>query len=601
MNEYDRLGISIPFGRTSGNIKTKCPKCSGTRKNKSDRALSVNLNEGLYNCHYCGWSGTVKKKEFIPMQKEYRKPKFENKTELSDKVVKWFQERGISQKTLTKTKIAEGLHYIPAKGKQANCIQFPFFLDGEVVNVKYRTGDKNWAVEAGCELILWNIDSLVGEKYAIITEGEIDAMSFIECGYKSVVSVPNGANGTDYLDNYIESYFDDKDTIYIAVDNDKKGLILRADLIRRFGAERCRIVEYGNGCKDGNEHLIKYGWESLKIAVEQSADIKIDGIFSVKDNEESLDNLYLNGLQKGYTIGHENFDRLISFETGRMCLVTGIPGHGKSEFVDEIVILLNILHKMKFAYFSPENYPAIYLLSKLISKVTGRKFGSDSLDRKEYEESKRYLDNNIFMIYPEEDLTLDSILNKAKYLIKKKGIKGLIIDPWNKLEHQIPNGMSETQYISKQLDKITSFAQRNDVLIFVIAHPTKMKKVDGVFEIPTLYDISGSAHFYNKTDYGITVYRDNTKGVVTVCVQKVKFKHLGEVGETDFKYNMNNGRYVPYFGQAEITWNNKNYLQILKESENNDTQTGFDFNSLSRDKLESDFLSEPLSYDNVPF
>lgn len=595
MNDYERLGIIIPFGRTSGNVKTKCPRCSDRRSNKKDKSLSVNLNEGLYNCHYCGWSGSINQKEFHQIQRTYRKPKWRNNTNLSDKLVSWFETRGISQETLKKTKIAEGKHFIPAKSIEQNCVQFPYFLDEELVNIKYRTGDKYWAVESGCELILWNIDSLTGEKFAIITEGEMDALSFIECGYKPVVSVPNGANGTDYLDNYIEEYFDDKETIYIAVDNDKKGLILRSDLIRRFGAERCKIVEYGDGCKDANEHLIQYREESLKIALEQARDVKIDGILSVKDNEAYLDSLYENGLHKGYTIGYEAFDNLISFETGRLCVITGIPSHGKSEFVDEIATLLNINHQIKFAYFSPENYPISYLLSKLISKITGKKFDKKMLNRDEYEQAKKYLDNNFFIIYPEEDLTLDSILSKAKYLIKKKGIKGLVLDPWSKLEHQIPAGMSETQYISKQLDKLTSFAQRYDVLVFLVAHPTKMKKIDGFFEIPTLYDISGSAHFYNKADYGITVYRDIINNLVKICIQKVKFKHLGEVGETEFKYNINNGRYLPFHGQSVLDWNNENYLHSLE----NDTEQNYSHSSET--EFEENFLSPPLEDKDIPF
>jgi twinkle protein len=189
----------------------------------------------------------------------------------------------------------------------------------------------------------------------------MDALSFYECGRHDVVSVPNGANANlDYLDDYIEEYFDDKETIFIASDTDTKGVILRDELIRRFGAERCRVLEYGEGCKDANEHLMKYGSDSLLKCLANAPEIKLEGIFTVSDFEQSLDALFEYGMQKGVTIGHDNFDRLLSFETKRLCVVTGIPGSGKSEFIDEIAERLNMRYGWRFAYFSPENAPLAY-------------------------------------------------------------------------------------------------------------------------------------------------------------------------------------------------------------------------------------------------
>ncbi len=579
--DYKAFGIDIPFGRTGGNVKVKCPKCVDKRSNKRDKSLSVNLNEGIFNCHYCGWSGTVKQHE---MKKQYVKPQWNNNTKLSDKLVKWFENRGISQSTLKKLKITEGPEWMPQKEAKVNTLQFNYFFNDELVNIKYRTGDKCFKLVSGAELVLYNIDSLRGAKECIITEGEIDTLSFIECGFESVVSVPNGANGTDYLDDYIE-LFDDIDTVYIAVDTDKKGLILRDELIRRIGAEKCKIVSYSEGCKDANEHLIMLGTHSLKMCITNAQDVKIEGVFEVFDYESELDNLWQNGLQKGFTIGHSNLDNLISFELGRLCTVTGIPGHGKSEFVDEIVVKLNLMYGFKFGYFSPENYPSTYLYSKLIPKITGCPFSKDRLNIFDYNQAKEYLNDNIFNIYPEDNLTIDSILDKAKYLVKKRGIKGLVIDPYNKLEHQMSNGTSETNYISKLLDKIIMFAQRYGVLVFLVAHPRKMAIQNGIPESPTLYDINGSANFFNKTDFGLTVYRDRINGVTKVVVHKVKFRHLGTAGEVEFKYNLNNGRYVPYYNDNRIDWDNSNYLkQSLKDKE---TQNSFVFTP-----DEASFMSE---------
>ena len=510
---WEKYGIKAPYGN-SGNRKVFCPQCHEQRRDKRDKSLSINLETGEFNCHYCGFSGCAAEKE--PWEKEdrpwrnaapirhqkpvYKKPaQRQTCSSFSDRLLKWFRGRGISEQTLRAMKI---------------------------------------------------------------TEGEMDAMSFFECGRHDVVSVPNGANSNlDYLDNYIEEYFDDKETIYIASDTDTKGVILKDELIRRFGAERCRVLEYGEGCKDANEHLIKYGRESLLKCLADAPEIKLEGVFSVSDFEQSLDALFEHGMQKGVTIGHDNFDRLCSFETKRLCIVTGIPGSGKSEFIDEIAERLNMRYGWRFAYFSPENAPLAYHASKLIEKFTGKKFGKETLTFGEYRQVKEHLEQNFFFIAPKQDYRVVTILERAKFLVRRKGIKALVIDPYNRLEDE-SEGQNETKYISRLLDKLTNFAQMNDILIILMAHPTKQpKNKDGIIEAPTLYDISGSANFFNKADFGIVVHRNRLENTVEVHIQKVKFRHLGECGTALFKYNLNNGRYTPYANGQEPVWDNSNHLQ----------------------------------------
>lgn len=584
MKDYSDFGIQIPFGKRSGKVKTFCPQCHETRTDKRDKSLSVDLDKGVWNCHYCGWGGTIHTSDFddspegkrkwmeqqpwynphrLRKQKPvYKKPEHRqvNGT-LSDKALAWFKGRGISKETLTACKVTEGMEWMPQKNGQANTVQFNYYLNGELINTKFRTGDKCFKLCSGAQLIPYNIDAIKGQKECIITEGEMDALSFYEIGFHNVVSVPNGANANlDYLDDFIEDYFDDKETIYIASDTDTKGVELRDELLRRFGAERCRVLEYGEDCKDANEHLQKFGRDSLKQVIASAPEIKLEGVFTVSDFEESLDALFEHGMQKGVTIGHECFDRLCSFETKRLCTVTGIPGSGKSEFIDEIAERLNMRYGWRFAYFSPENAPLAYHASKLIEKFTGKKFDREHLTFGGYKQVKQHLETNFFFISPKDDYRLDTILERAKFLVRRKGIKALVIDPYNRLEDE-SDGMSETKYISKQLDRLTNFAQQNDVLVILMAHPTKQtKNKDGVIEAPTLYDISGSAHFYNKTDFGIVVHRNRVENTVEVHVQKVKFRHLGEVGTALFKYNLNNGRYVPYTQGVEPQWDNTNHI-----------------------------------------
>jgi len=591
-NNWRKYGIDVPHNRFSGNYKTTCPNCRDHRGNPNDRSLSCNLATGQFNCHHCGWSGCVAEEEPWEQQerqrawfnenplsrqkKEYRKPKPRPASKFSEKMLAYIKSRGISEETLTAMKVTEGIEGMPRKDgsfKDMNTIQFNYYHNGELVNTKFRTGDKCFKMVSGAELLPYNIDSIKGAPNCIITEGEFDALSFYEAGYHNVVSVPNGANtNLEWLDDYQEDYFDDKETIYIASDTDTKGEVLKNELLRRFGVERCKVVEYGEGCKDANEHLVKYGQKSLCKCIENAKLIPVDGVFTLSDIESRMDVLYQTGLKQGATIGHYNFDEYCSFETKTLGIVTGIPNHGKSEWLDEMVYRLNLRYGWKWAYFSPENEPLELHMAKLIEKFVGKKFSKDTMQIAEYTYAKQHINANFFFICPNDDYKPETILAAAKALVRRYGIKGVVIDPYNYLEAQMEHNQNETQYISELLGKFKTFAKINDVVVIIVAHPAKMQKNKQTlkYDPPTLYDISGSAHFYNKADFGITVHRDFDNDLTEVYVQKVRFRHLGKKGVAKFKYNLTNGRYVP---APEIAgelpqWDNTNHLtEKIKEQE----------------------------------
>lgn len=537
-----------------------CPECShiGKHKNKNSFSFNAKLNTGF--CHSCNASFV----EYKPYQntKEYVVPEWENKTNLTENAVKWFESRAISQKTLQKMKVYSDTQFMPAIGKQSSVISFPFFIDDRLINVKYRDGAKNFSLVKGAELIFFNLNAVKDSESIIITEGEIDCLSYIEVGFNNCISVPNGANArnTEYIDNHIE-LFDTVSRIYLATDNDLKGIELREELIRRFGTERCLIVNFKD-CKDANEYLIKYGGIMLAQTIQDAIEIPVSGIVNISNQYDEIYSMFTEGLKKGKEIGFTDIDDKITWELGRMAIITGIPGHGKSEFLDWICVKLNIIHGWKIAYFSPENFPIKYHYSKLASKISGKQFDSAHLSNDEYERIFHYIEKNCFFIYPEDDMTFDTILSKAKYLVKKNGIKILVLDPYNKIEHLRDRGESETEYISRFLDKVSVFARQNNVLVFVVAHPRKMdkNKDTGFYNKPNLYDINGSANFYNKCDYGMSVYRTYSDNIVSVDFIKIKFRHLGEGGMVNLKFNYNNGRYE----KENITidyWDNNSYIE----------------------------------------
>jgi len=521
--------------------RTICPECSHLRKKKSDKCLAWDKKENRGYCHNCLTAFF----EYRPHEaKQYICPEWSNKTDLSDKAVKYFESRMISQTVLNKMRVYSDVEYMPQFNKEVDVICFPYFLNGKLINIKYRGPNKSFKLVSGAELIFWNLDCLSRFDEVAIVEGEIDALTFIQAGFENTISVPNGANkNLEYLDSCIEMFAGIK-KIYIATDQDTKGIELRDELIRRLGAERCYIVSFKD-CKDPNEYLLKYG-DAIKDVISNAVPVPVKGIIEAGNIYAEIRTLWEQGIQQGRLIDQNIIDEYISWETGRLAIVTGVPSSGKSEFVDYLVCKLNVKYGWKAAFFTPENYPLKFHYSKLFEKLIGKKFSQNTTDEIEWALAYDYIRQNFFYILNEEDFTVKSILDSARILVKTRGIKVVVIDPYNKLEHKYTD--SETQYISKFLDQLILFAKMNDVLVFLVAHPKKMNKTNGKTEVPSLYDISGSANFYNKTDYGITVHRKTDDqnvmlNEIEVYFQKIKYKHLGKQGIISLNYDYITGRF----------------------------------------------------------
>jgi twinkle protein len=554
-----------------GENQMPCPDCSQDRKKSKAKPFSFNYTNKVGYCNHCLSRFVEYNTKFT--KKEYKLPDPKNETKLSDGALKFFENRGIFQETIKKMGIYSDTQFMPQLEKETGVICFPYYLDKTLINIKHRSKEKYFKLEKNAELIFYNINALKNNDSVIITEGEMDCLSYVQAGFENCISVPNGASGTamEYLDNYID-LFDNK-TIYLSVDNDLKGYELRNELLRRFGQERCKIIELED-CKDANEYIQKYGVNELRERFNGAKELPVKGIIDVTDNYDECYNLFVNGLQKGKTIGISDVDDIVTWELGRVAVVTGIPGHGKSEFVDYIAIKLCLLYGWKIGYFSPENYPFKYHFSKLSKKLVGKSFDAKYMSNADFDESYEYIKDNISFIYPEDDMSFENILSKATYLVKRHGIKQFIIDPYNKIEHRRDKSESETEYISRFLDSCVTFAKKYQVLFWIVAHPRKMnrKKDESAFEIPNLYDINGSSNFYNKCDYGLIIYRNYQDGNVQVQIPKVKFNHLGSGGTAVLKYNDLNGRYESNFYNKEEfdykNWLNQEHKMVINPNTN---------------------------------
>ena len=484
--------------------------------------------------------------------KSYVRPVFKNNTTLSDGIVKWFESRGISQKTLLSKQVTEGVESMLVKGedgktdwKDIKTVQFNYFRDGELINTKYRGPKKEFKLHKGAELILYNVDSLKGKKEALIVEGEIDMLSLIEAGIEDIygiVSVPNGASihGNNNLAYLNIDDFKDIEKIHLGVDNDMAGRRLRDELSERFGKDRCDIIEWKDK-KDANDVLKQYGIEGIHECVGSPVKFPLEGAFTISDISYEIEDMYKNGLDRGVDIGLKDF--MMRFVRGYITVVTGQPGFGKSEAVDEIALRLLVRHGWRGAFYSPENKPTQLHFSKLACRLIGKRWdGEGRMSDAEKNMAKNYLDKKIWFIKPEKDFTLSSILDAVKRLKERYGLDFFVIDAWNKLEHK---GAGDTDYIGRTLDELAVFCELNSLHCFLVAHPTKMEKDKKTDQyIPaTLYNIAGSANFKNKADNGLSIYRDMETGKSVWHRLKIKFKHWGWIGNSSYSYDDASGRY----------------------------------------------------------
>jgi len=538
------LSKGIECKNLRGDQKIVCPKCSETRTNKKDLCLSVNVDKGVWRCHHCDFFGGI----FLP-KKEYNMPVSELKN-LSEPLIKWFAARGISNQTLVRYKVTESSEWMPQIQKETKCINFNYFYYGTLVNVKYRDNAKNFKLVSGSMLSLYGIDVATdnSDTELVITEGEMDALSFYEAGIKNAVSVPNGASKGNQKLEWLEDLYKvfEKRKVLLATDSDEAGISLRNEIARRLGKENCLIISFPDDCKDANEVLLKHGKEALAEAYNNAKPFPVEGV----EDASSVDlmALYDQGLPDGVGIGYD-MDEDFQWFGGQLTLVTGIPGHGKSTFVKNVITKLARLHGWKSFIYSAEEASTEFALADMIAIDSGLSFFNTPyckrISKEQVTELMPFMSEHFkYLKLLDNDLTSEGILKKAVEMVKKHGIRVFVVDNMSTVEKGIPmGGENRHNAIQSILKDFVKFARNYGVHVFIIAHPKKMATTNGQYTVPNGYDVGDSSHFYNFPDNGLTVYRNFQSGLTELHRWKVRFKHTGQLGTAYFKYNMPNGRY----------------------------------------------------------
>ena len=560
MSSFEDLGIKAISGKVR--FASACPNCDSTRKHKGRPSLTVNNepDNRWYKCWNCNFSGNLDLVDkYAKVLEKSRMPKQLAET-YSKEVREYLERRGIDQRTALKEKIYE---YSTRTAEGSKPIMgFPFYINLTLVNVKFfdvrwKPGSEyaKWRQmprETGSRSIFLGMQSLSfdedDKKEIIITEGEWDWPTWKQCGYKNVVSVPQGApsaNAKDFdkefeyaNDKYVQSVFAQAERIIFSTDNDAPGRLLRNQLALIFGKEKCKYVNYPIGYKDANDVLVGVNKEDNKLPALGKAGIDemygnlssfpIAGIIRPMDVKDELEVYAKIGFTKGLGIGIEKVDRLYTEKPKRLQVITGLPGSGKSSFArwhTTELIRHNGNQDLKFGLFTPENRPVSREYVKIAEVMTGQYFREgwgNSMSKTVRDKTLWFIQKHFFVISPDRRNfdpfngkikadkvnTMASLCEYLVYLKKTENIFGYIIDAWNKIEHEQPKNMTETSYISSQLDHLIDFNDYYDLHGIIVAHPTKVEKVGINYRMPCLYDIKGSSAWKEKSDIGIIVHRN---------------------------------------------------------------------------------------------
>lgn len=466
---------------------------------------------------------------------------------LSKAAMAWFESRGLDVEIVT--------HYGVSTMQRggAEVIAFPYIENGAIVNHKYRGRDKSFSQDKGAVKCFWNHDALLdpslhdGSQRLIITEGEADALAAIQCGWPLSISVPDGAPqrasegvldpSQDTKFSFVFRAWDNLKKvkqIIIATDADGPGQVLAAELVRRLGAWRCLFVTYPEGCKDLNEVLQKHGSAAVSKVLTGAKLWPVKGLYKLSDYPDS-------GEIKTYPTGWNALNQNLHVMRGEFMVVTGIPGHGKSSWLLNLSMNLAKRHGWKICVGSFE----ARIRPTLLRDLRGFHGGSINAADEFIEQYYSFIDQK--PLNDDEDADIEWIVERAADAVVRHGCDMLILDPWNEIEHKRRRDETETEYVSRAIRVLKRFATNYDVMVAVVAHPQKMNvgQHNAVKE-PTLYDISGSANWYNKADHGIVIHRPSLDGnLVNVIIKKVRIKpEMGKEGVVQFEFDVNTRRYM---------------------------------------------------------
>lgn len=498
------LGIDLDGLRSNA---TTCPRCSQDRKKKNQRCLSVSLKTGNYECHHCGWKGRADSSEWLDKQgfskieeaPIYQLPE-DNFKPANGIAGEYLQKRGIPVGVIERNKIGETPYQVV----------FRYYQSGRLIRAKMRKiKEKGFTQIPNCRPLLYKIDDIKESSYCIITEGEIDALSWEAAGISEAVSLDGGALKKGQVPGGKFScvvsampYLENKKRVFIAMDNDDPGRYTAIKLAEFIGVGKCYQVKYPAGCKDANDVLLKHGPDQLIKAIKEAEpfgliDIasgnpllqkalstrfdyskrveEIPAILSVEINDRSYD-VAAPG-QIGIFSGHEKSGKSFLLE----CIAASCIGGGLRK-----VGFSMILGDKKLIWFDTEQSQYFYQLNQ----------------RRLYNMAGISSNNRFYDAYHLRRFTAPERADIIEAIIYSEANLGaVVIDGFVDLLLDY-NSLEESQVIVNRLMKWTD---EKDILLMGILHLNKGdSKLRGHL----------GSELKNKCDFQITVSKDDNAYLV---------------------------------------------------------------------------------------
>lgn len=433
----------------------------------------------------------------------------------------------------------------------------PFFRNGELVRRKFKAwqrpeGSPPYLQDKGGLRIAWNEDVLRDQRLAgrplIITEGELDAIVAIQCGYERTISVPDGGPppGERSKDELEEGrkyawlhdirpllHKDHVPEIILAVDGDETGAALLQDLSVLLGRFRCKYLTYPKAkdperrgrarLKDLNEVLEDYGSKGVVETISRAQWLKVDGVYRMSE-------LPPLPPSQVFESGFDAFGEHYKLRLGDLAVWTGIPMMGKTSVVQDLCCRVVEAHGLKVAWASFEQAPQRDHRRAFRTWYSRKPEHIQS--RSELAAADEWIDRFHVFLAPTEDddVTLEWLLEKMEVAVVRHGVQVIVIDPWNEMDH-LYDGRAETeaQYINRAIKTLKRFARAFQVHLIIVAHPTKIQKgADGKYPKPGMYDINGGAVWNNKADLGVIVHRESED---ETRVQTAKSRYHETIGK----------------------------------------------------------------------
>lgn len=557
-----------------GQIRVVCPACGPDRRTKNDPTLSIKQDSTgiVWNCHHCGANGSAGRGSMSDMPRsgstmipvnsaspagavqvepgEVRPLQLRHAVdEVGAEGLDYLAGRGISEDTAKLLGVRSGRRYYKKTGEESESIGFVYRHQDRDTAIKWRSLTTKEFTQDGSAQTLFLADKLRIGQDIVITEGEIDALSFYEAGIPAV-SIPSGALSAGTSDDAARlrwlSHHDEliqkAENIYLAVDMDGPGQTTAAELARRIGKLKCWSINFPSGCKDANDTLVKHGAEYLAKCMAKATRWPVEGLAAPSDYLDQVTKLYRDGLPRGASTGWRAVDELFTLNPGSLVVVTGAPGSGKSQMIDNILINAMKQYSWRVAYASFENPPELHL-AKLIGMKSAKPFGEGPTPRISEDQmldALGWINERLTFLTNEGVMpTVESIIERFEAAVLRSGVKACVVDPFNYINLGVKkDGGIDTEAINQMLSAFKSFAVRAEVCFFLIAHPAKPMNNSSDW-VPTGYSISGSAHWFNRADFGLTMQRKSESSVFHCW--KCRHGHQGGLGETPLRFDRATG------------------------------------------------------------